>query len=310
MGWFLFGNTKKSRKRKGAASKGKRKLPWLAMARMILALALLGGFAAGWFFGYRFLAEQVGAERAVETLTVVLDSPPAWLSDTRRNALTDLLLDGLDPDPLNHDSLQKAAERLANNPWVQSVERLVRKPGGVILVYATYRKPMALVAARDGYHLVDATGHRLPGVYPFEQLRSLGLMAIIGVTAAPPAEGDRWSGRDIDAALKLIELLSAQPFAPQVRAVDVSNHAGRIDDSKPQLRLITERGMIRWGRAPGEEGVYEPDAARKLRMLSEVARETKSRGLIDANGCIVDVFHDTPMIHPPSHLSRTRPTLH
>ncbi len=311
MSWFLFGKSGKSKQRgkSTARRKSSRKLPWAMMAKLFAVVAVVVVLGTGWYYGELFLTRQINRDHNQNPPAIVFHELPAWLGEHRQQELANEISGKLKADPIQHDSLSAAAHRLAENPWVESVQRLVRKPGGVVVVHATYRRPAALVAARDGYHLVDTNGHRLPGVYPFEQLRALGLIAVINVGSAPPAEGDRWPGKDLAGALKLIDLIAAEPFADQVRAVDVSNYAGRMDGDKPQLRIMTDRGIVRWGRAPGEEGVYEPDAPRKMRMLADVAQQAASRGRIDADGKIVDVFHDTPMIHQPDNWSDTRSAL-
>jgi hypothetical protein len=309
MGWFLRSKAKpkKSKAKQHWQRSARKREPWdpqrtlLIMQRsatVIIILALAGGV----LFGQRYLVRQVGREAAT-IVDVELVEAPAWLGPSRIEPLRQTIAATVSPNPLDHASLTAAAEALGRSPWVEHVQRIERRPEGHVRAFVTYREPVALVGARDGYHLVDASGRRLPGVYPLQQLSDLNLPVMTGVRAAPPAEGHRWAGSDLQGGLALTQMLAGQAYVDQVRAIDVSNYDGRIDPHQPQLILLTDEGVVRWGRAPGEEGVYEPAASQKLQALQRVAR--RYNGRIDAAGQVVDIFCDDPLIQPADHMLYT-----
>jgi hypothetical protein len=88
-----------------------------------------------------------------------------------------------------------------------------------------------------------------------------------------PAVGDRWPGKDVQAALKLITFLHLReidgnlPFRHELRGVDV----GRYDEKIGGLRIITTnpRSYIHWGHVPGEGYGVEATAEDKLNILRD-----------------------------------------
>ena len=306
MGFLLIGKGRRSGKTKRPAARGVGRAAattprdparaW-RMARGLLVVVLLGGGAVAAYLGQGWLENRIADEQATLIRAELTDTPP-WLGAARADELRRTIAALVAPDPMDRASLTRVAGVLADNPWVASVNRVERGFDGVVSVSLVFREPVALVEARDGYHLVDGEGRRLPGVYPFEQLETLGLPALVGVRAAPPPEGQVWPGDDVQSGLSLAKLMAGTPWATQVRAVDVRNAGGRVDRQAPYLSIATAHGVVRWGRAPGEESIYEPAAEQKLAMLGQVAG--KFRGRIDAGGRTVDVFLDRPMLHSDS----------
>ena len=312
MGWFIR-SPKKSTKRSGASKvkhawqkKQKTEYDPQRTWRVLRNIGMVAGaivLIVGAIFGQRWLVADIARSQAAIPQVALLEAP-RWMRPSSIEEIRQLVAVTVDPNPLNQQSLDAAARALGKNAWIEQVQRVTRRYDGRIEVRAVYRTPVALIRARDGFHLVDAAGTKLPGVYPFDQLEMLRLPVITGVQHAPPAEGWRWSGDDARAGLAMAILLGPEPLAQQVKAIDVSNFAGRRDLGKPQIKLLTNLGSdgnadtspgIGWGRAPGNEGIYEPPAAQKVLMLRRVMRQY---GAIDAGGQVVDVFTDTPMIHP------------
>lgn len=310
MSWLIRSNKKSKRPK---ASKAKRdwkkkqaeydpQRTW-RMLRTTGMMVLAVGLIIGAVFGQRWLADQVAGERAALPQVVLIDAP-AWMRPNSAEQIRQTVAATVNPNPLDQPSLAAAAEALGRIAWIERVLRVTRGYDGRIEVLAVYRSPVAVVEARDGYHLIDAAAVKLPDVYTAGQLDDLHLPVIAGARLAPPAEGYAWGGEDVKAGLKLALLLGGEPMVRQVKAIDVSNHAGRRSHAEPQIKLLTKRDGdddptnnpgVGWGRAPGAEGIYEPPAAQKVLMLRRVLRQY---GSIDAGGQIVNVFSDTPMIHP------------
>ena len=311
MGWFLRANTGGKSRRGGSRSRSKRKSsapPKLERHHKIAALKaagwalLIGSLVSGWVWGKPALRAQVAETRAAKP-RLDLGRTPGWMSKQILRQLHTTVRPTLGANPFDRLSLQATAANLQASPWVHRVHRVIRRPDGRLEVRAEYREPAALIEARDGYHLVDNQGIRLPLIYKAETARKMGLPVLQGVEKAPPRAGRLWGGGDVQAGLRLALLVDGQSWSNQVAAIDVSNYGGRRFEARPHLKLLTEldgdgdprnNPGVRWGRAPGNEQFYEPSARTKLRHLRQVLRRFRR---IDAAGQIVDVFSDSVLIH-------------
>ncbi len=227
-------------------------------------------------------------------VTVSLESQPPWMSRALaseiltksfmpiKGKLAELHRRGLD------DKLPKIlAYQLDKNPWVKKVIWVRRTFAGSIVINCTFREPLAKVKSGRWYYLVDYQGHLLPGRYADKSLEGCGLMEIRGVAGAVPAAGKLWANKDLLSAIKLVKLLKTMPFRKQIRAVDVTNYAGRIDPSSPWIVLVTDRDtIIRWGRPPGQENGLEISADQKLALLAGIY---KRHGYVDFGRSFVDI---------------------
>lgn len=303
MGWFL---TKSKPAKKKPTSKKPATKSWdpSATLRLLKAtgwfvfIALLAG---AWWMGERHLRTAVAAQKSALPQVELVDVPShvqQWLvNDIRRSVAA-----AVDPNPFEQLSLQEVAAELDQHAWIQHVDRVVRKPDGVVSIVADYRKPGALIARPDGYHLIDGAGVSLldEPYGEFEAIK-MNLPILMNVGHAPPDRpGERWRGNDIQAGLLLALLVEQQSWRGQVVAIDVENFDGRINPAEPHLALRTSGGMVRWGRAPGFEGSSEPKTAKKLANLERVRRLPASNGAIDAGGRIVDLApRDDAFIHDP-----------
>lgn len=291
MGWFLTRKKRKSRRKRPKGGSA-RPRPWnpqrtLAGLKVLTALSVALALGFGWYYGEGALRMYAGLTQSdpVSIGDVELADAPPWMSTAVRQELAVLVASHVSNNPLDGSGLEAAANALRANPWVAHLEQVRRLARGRVQVRARYRRPFAIVQARDGYHLVDAHGIRLPGLYFRDQVDRLGLPLVTGIETAPPGRpGEPWRGDQLPAALSLIALLRDEPYADQIRAYDVSKRDAR---GRVRLALLTGRGMVRWGLAPGREHSVEPTATVKMRRLRELAA---SRGSIDAGGYIVDVY--------------------
>lgn len=313
MGWLLTPNggkkSKKTTKRSTSKTKrGASPKPW-DPHRTMLAVKVLGTFLVlvtvciGWRFGERALMQYASTKHHVDLTPthVVLENAPQWMAEPIKEELKTFIAQHVTGDPLDGQSLRNTLRLLETNTpdyeiciWVRDVQQIRRLASGKIIVGANYREPVAVVEARDGYHLTDAQGVHLPGLYFRHQIDKLGLPLIVGVASAPPTRGETWPGLDVQAGLSLVQVISQQSFMHQVRAIDVSHR-----DNRGRMRLVlhTARGMIRWGLPPGDERTIEPDAQVKLDWLHRVAQA--NQGAIDAGGKIVDVYGATVQVSQP-----------
>lgn len=293
MGWFLTRKKRKTRRRgRSRQSTAADPKPWnpqrtLAGLKALTAIGLTLALVLGWYYGENALRVYAGLTQSdpISLGDVDLADAPPWMSDAVKQELAGVVADHVASNPLDGDGLEAAAAALRHNPWVAHVQQVRRLAHGRVEVRATYRQPFAIIEARDGYHLVDAHGVRLPGLYFRDQVGRLNMPLISGVDTAPPGRpGQVWPGDQLPAALSLIALLENEAFANQIQAYDVSERDSR---GRVRIALLTQRGMVRWGLPPGREHSVETDASVKVRRLREVAA---SRGSIDAGGLIVDIY--------------------
>jgi len=154
-------------------------------------------------------------------------------------------------------------------------------------VNCEFRKPAAMVRAEDKMCLVDPSGYVLPGRYEEKALADCGFLEIRGATGTPPAVGLRWANPDLQAGLDLVKLIDGREFTRQLRAVDVSNHRGRLNPLLPWIVLVTDRDTsIRWGLPPGKERGLEIGADEKVALLMGIYRQ---HGHVDFGRSYVDV---------------------
>lgn len=292
MAWFLKSSKKNKSKGKAKSSRGSanagmgRRLIW----QLLVVVVVIAAAAAGWYYAEDALRHYVRDTRTTQLSPddIVLDEQPGWMTPAVAEELKQRVSLQLVSDPLDGTSLQQAAAVLAEAPWVRQVHQVRRLSDGTVLVQADYRQPVAVVEARDGYHLVDDQAVKLPGLYAREQLEHLPLPRIVGVASAPPADaGRQWAGRDVLAGLELMSWLESQPFADQIEAYDVS---GRDPQGRVRLSLVTDGGEVIWGYPPGEERMVEVDAKTKLQRLHWIASQPMSQGRIDLNGRRLEIY--------------------
>jgi len=237
-----------------------------------------------------FVAAAYGLHQLVPYVRTVNTAPmriewtglPQWLQDDYwSHILKDLEQRiALDPaaDPYDWRVCPYVAERLAGSAWIERVRQVTKLQDGRVQISAEFRKPLAMIE-RDGIvHLVDSSGVRLPESWYARSANRAGWFVIEGVRAHPPAPGERWVGRDVQAGLRLVRFLASAensgrlPFRKEIRAIDVGNVGGRLEPRAGQLRIRTTDPdcVIHWGLPPGEEAGVEADARQKLANLSRL----------------------------------------
>lgn len=298
MSWFLFEKKKRPRSTRRTSKPTSTAKAWdpqrtlMGLKALSVAVVLVAG-AYGWSRSERYLTRYVTDSRhdtRIVSQDVIFDQEPAGMSLLLED-LKEAVVEQIGVDPLRNDGLQRAAVVLARNPWVAQVHEVRRRGDGKILVSADIRQPLAVVKSADGYHLVDAKGVRLPGLYLEHQLGHMRQLLIIGVALQPGEEGEVWPGDDLQAGLALVPWLVDKPYAQQITAVDVSDHDTR---GRTRLALHTAQGMVRWGLAPGCDQAVELDTAGKLLRLEHLYAQ---KGSIDADGKIVDIYGPAIFVH-------------
>lgn len=289
MAWFLSkNNSKKNKGKKKAGSLSTPKQGRKLLLSLIVVVALIAALAAGWYYGESALQRYVVQTRPTQTNAeaIVLKNQPGWMHPRVAEDLRVLAAGQLSSDPFDGASLTKTAGVLAEVPWVKEVRQVRRLVDGRVEVDAEFRQPFAVIEARDGYHLIDLEGVRLPGLYSRDRVPSPPLPLIRGIDSAPPAEAGRlWSGRDVQAAMKLVRLLQPYAFSNQILAYDAS---GRDRSDRVRLGLITKEGRVEWGYPPGDEMAVEVTPEVKVERLQWIASRNR-QGRIDGGGKHLDI---------------------
>lgn len=271
----------------GLRSRGFR---WLIGAGVIIAAA------GGAYAGFGRLEQKVHAlDRFDRPLTLEWEGLPNWLNLHDNRHILDSLTRraGLRPDDRLLDPyLAGRLGRTLAEPdvgWVKSVKRIVVHPDGVVSVRCDYREPAAWFVHGRECFLVDDEGVRLPGCYEVLDCEGGELMMIKGVRMKAPEVGQIWRGADVSAGLKLARMLRGEAFRYQVRRIDVENHDGRVDRSRPHIELATDLpgSRIWWGRAPDEEFGIEIPAEQKVTLLRTLYDQW---GRIDLNRSYVNIM--------------------
>ena len=258
-------------------------------------VAILGGVALAWHaVEFQLWRYATHLDRGVVTWDQVdLADAPAWMGDSVRRELQELVATWCGSAALDQESLAQAATRLDGSAWTESVQQIRRVADGGVRVTARYRRPIAVVQTHDGYRIIDARGILLPGLYLRKNLPSLGMPLIVGVRSHASLTGAPWRGPDLKAGIELVRVLEGDPLIDQITAIDVGMRDAR---HRVHVVLRTADGFVRWGLPPSESYPIEPDAGIKRRLLRRVAAEHGGR--IDAGGRIVDIFDGAIYLHP------------
>ncbi len=292
------------RRNKKSSNRPRSKVDWLGALRrpavrraaaITVGIGALAGLVVASTVALNRLSDHVGRSllaRSPDASVEFVDLPEP-LVGLASGDLRGCIAESLERDWTDADRCREIAERLSSVGWIAHVKYVRRTPGGRFRISARYRLPVAMIADRHDYVLVDGEGVRLPGVYVYHPRWYI----VDGVEAPAPPVGQRWSGDDVRAGLELLGLLQLQPFRTQIAGVDVGNLKGRRNARQAHLQLITDKpgGRIRWGSAPGYE-VEENTVAQKLTLLRN---NFESTGRVDAGFEVVDVSTLPDRFHIP-----------
>ena len=258
-----------------------RRIRMLCM-HLSLALLLVGGVGAGYFYADKYVEQRVATSTA--PLIVVLKNRPPWMNDFLVEQIAAIARPSGSHNAFDHKMLTDTADRLARNPWVRKVHSVRRayayKPGDTLEIDCEYRAPAALVKFGSFYWLVDENGVRLSERFTEKDVPNIqfgpdGKARIRVIEGArlpvPHLAGEQWPGDDIGAGLKMVNYLFDRPYTEQILRINVANVDGRTDPKAPQIVLTTKfNTQIWWGRPPSENDVdafIEVSTARKLNNL-------------------------------------------
>lgn len=249
----------------------------------------------GWYYYGASHIDQ--AFYAVRKEHVSLTPQPPWI----RSSVLDQVFDSAKLDRLSlldPKTCATIAQAFDASPWVKTTTRVTKEVGGKVLVDVVYRRPLAMVfyklsvdpasqsgaptATEQGFFPVDEDGILLPTHDNFgeEDLKQAKYFLIYADGATPHASdfGMPFGDQRVTEALKLCTFLEPVRERLQLHGVIVEQ-APRVSGRSPLVfRLVTagNKQQIRWGHAPGSEGVGEPTAQQKLQTLTNWLTEQLS----------------------------------
>ena len=201
---------------------------------------------------------------------VVQPPPPPWVGrDLREEVMVQGNLVGL--NLLERGTVRAVWRAFELNPWVRRVKFVGKRAEGRVYIELSYRRPIAMVSAPDGWYPVDTDGVVLPSedFDPSDPQRFVEI-----VTPYPEPIGDVGTsfGRPgVVGASQIATLLAGQQRAIGLRSIHVA-YRDVTNEGRPQFELRTRNGsIIVWGSAPGKELRDEAQARQKTRRLAQLA---------------------------------------
>lgn len=251
-----------------------RVITYASAAALVL---LLAGIVLGLGLGRSALEQRAGNIIDPGTLEVRFSWPQGaggstWLPASCREDIERLAYSAAHsaPDPLSADQLRAVGQSLSQTGWFAGVPTVVRAGAGHIEVRGAWRIPAANVVHRGSKYLISWDGKPMPpGVE--------SVYSILDAANGPPrnSAGERdysrpWSGEDVAGALELLARIVDQPWAAQVRAIDIREFAAQ------GLVIVTDSGSrIVWGGRPSRPRVGEVTTAQKFEHLRQLVQDTR-----------------------------------
>jgi len=227
-----------------------------------LLFLVSGGVAThfAWQRGLPIVARQAQYRLSPELIHIT--PPPPWIrSDIKSQVLANSAL--LETVSLLDDwkiVSRRVKEAFEFHPWVESVERIVRRVPARLEIELKYRQPIAAVESSEGGRLsylpIDQRAIRLPEDDLTDAQRRR-LPRISGVTGRPLV-GDVWNDPRVIGGVTLIAALSdvwQQLNLIEIIPVPDQTHG---DSTTYTFEIITKGGThIVWGSAPGQPNSAE-----------------------------------------------------
>lgn len=271
--------------------------------RYIAYLVLSAVVLAGAGYGLLTLRQQIlGTQPYSQRLArVELETRPAWL----RPEITDSVVASLQTVAANRSVFEPTLARdvydkAVANPWIKSVQRVVKDADGTIHVRAEFRQAYALVSSEKAEQrvVVDAQGYVLP--VPEQWIRPGALLTVVGVETAPPEPGKHWDAPDLADGLRLLGMIKDRSYAQEITAIDVRNFDKRISSYESELRLHAQVGQeeptqILFGKFPAADGLdYVLSPQEKLDHLDAVVQALG--GKLSGVRRVIDIRYDKPHV--------------
>ena len=290
----------KTAKETGEATKAERSFVWRLLKGALVALGT-AAVGCGLLYTLDTFRDDIrvapGYVMTSESLRLV--KYPRWMTPAILAELDVSLLDPAFPQRfslLDTDVCTKIAAAYEKCPWIEKVERIVKRDPRVdpnrppLEVTLRFRRPLAFVQDRDGFILMDEHGRRLPGIYAEPRLGSEKFLIVTGISSTPPEPGQAWNEPAVQAALKVADAVEDRRETYRLVTIDMSNFGHRRDPRDTEIAIWTASDTrIKWGRAPSADAValQEKTPDEKVAYLDYVYKTLK--GQVDGQLSYIDI---------------------
>ena len=218
-----------------------------------------------------FAEKYVRTTNPTGTGPVVFVNAPEWIGEQLKSKI--LTYVGGRTFQLDEQAAQQVAKNLSASAWLSEIKAITTDKE--IQVYATFRKPVALVQSGPSPFYMDAE----QVVLDYVPMPHLLIVEIKGLSPTPqmPRYGDVWNSNELSAAIKLLnriirmdkDITPTKPLLREIASIDVSNYNGRKNRSRPHIVLFTrDNTEIQWGAELGAWQKYlESTDEQKLAKL-------------------------------------------
>ncbi|MBT6451631.1 MAG: hypothetical protein HOK60_01360 [Planctomycetes bacterium] len=218
-----------------------------------------------------------GLERAGGVWAIEESSLPGWFPRPYEGSISSL---AQIPSKVSLQSVRwksQVVEELERNPWINSVQEVIRTPAGIGFT-GQFVRPSVGIRSQNGWLLIDGTGRvidRQPGDYLADDWKIPEYLPQGGSQQqkmlAEASSGDRLSGSEFEELLALLSVLWEDQVFDRVPGFlhELSSHF--VDGDQRLWYLHTTAGIrLHWGRSPAYPGAKVATSQQKLECLRQV----------------------------------------
>jgi hypothetical protein len=247
-----------------------------SQTRWLSTLLLIAAVGAAALVGlWSRLNEELlsGQDYQITAEDIVLTPPPRWIrSDVRAEAIRMGSLDqGM--SLMDEELTERVARAFALHPWIQRVQRVVKRHPARIEVEVAYRRPVCMVALHNELRPVDPSGVVLP-VVDFSPIEARRFPRLSGIDTAPLGpEGTLWGDPRVHQAAEIASaLFNDWDQLGLSEIVPSAQPAGR--EASYDFELLTPGGSrVLWGHSKSHAGPSEISPHDKVVRLKRFIAE-------------------------------------
>ena len=235
---------------------------------------------------------------------VVLKNQPVWMTDFLAEQIAKCAQPAGTHSVFDHNLLVSTRDLLKANPGFRTSDRsaasTAKSPGDTLESTAITAPPSRWSTGKTttGSSTEAASSSPKPSARNSSaescsaRINNINIRVVEGVRQPPPESGARWQGEDVKAAIDLVKLLYAKPYANEIMRVDCNNYAGRRDPKASQLVLITNKNTeVRWGRPSAPATIISSKSP--PRKNSNTCRRSTTTSTTSTPTAWVDLRFDT-----------------
>ena len=236
---------------------------------LVATCVMIGGAINIWETRRSDLVDVQKFELGSEQITI--NQQPDWMDEDLRNVILNEIQSPA--NLLNEHLVANTARVLAENPWIERVDRVEKGAAG-LRIDLSYRIPVAVV----DFHQSDRRQvpvDRSAMVMDQKITKSVDIDRLMHISIprpekTQPATWQVWNDARVQEAAKICEFLNQEAASLELyRVVNYEMKSGGATAKKP-YEVWTKNGVkIVWGAAPGHEPAGEATAAEKLQAIQQ-----------------------------------------